>query len=307
MEGLVIRNTGNIYQVRNAEGEDISCQVKGNFRLKGIRSTSPVVVGDRVQVDLNSDGSAYITDIEERKNYIIRRASNLSKHSHILAANIDQALLFYTLHSPVTTTVFIDRFMVTAEAYRVPVCIVFNKTDLYDEEDTSYLNALINLYTTIGYRCVKTSVLKKEGIDVLKDTTKNKITLLAGHSGVGKSSIINELQKEVSVKVGAISDHHHKGKHTTTFSEMIELKTGGFLIDTPGIKGFGTIDMTKSEVSHYFPEIFKISSKCRYNSCLHINEPDCAVIKAVDDHYISESRYRSYINIMEDIKDEKYR
>ncbi|OJV39230.1 MAG: ribosome small subunit-dependent GTPase A [Bacteroidia bacterium 43-41] len=309
MWGLVIRNTGNNYLVRTDEGTDMSCLAKGNFRLKGIRSTSPVVVGDRVKIDTNPDGTAYITDIEDRKNYIVRRASNLSKHSHILAANIDMALLCVTVRLPETTTVFIDRFLVTAEAYSVPVYLVFNKTDIYDNEDLEYVDGLIHLYSTIGYKCIKTSVITGEGMDEVRELVCGKNTLLAGHSGVGKSSMVNMLQRDTTTtrKVGKISDYHSKGMHTTTFSEMIELENGGFVIDTPGIKGFGTIDMTTAEVSHYFPEIFRISSKCKFYNCLHLNEPDCAVIKAVENRYISQSRYQSYLNILEDMNEGKYR
>ncbi|MGI6047410.1 MAG: ribosome small subunit-dependent GTPase A [Petrimonas sp.] len=307
MKGLVIRNTGNNYLVRTGDGTDISCLAKGNFRLKGIRSTSPVVVGDIVRIDINPDGTAYIIEIEDRKNYIVRRASNLSKHSHILAANIDLALLCITVRFPETTTVFIDRFLVTAEAYSVPVYLVFNKTDIYDGEDLEYVDSLIHLYSTIGYKCIRTSVVTGEGISEVRELVRGKITLLAGHSGVGKSSIINMLQKDTTQKVGKISDYHSKGMHTTTFSEMIELENGGFVIDTPGIKGFGTIDMTTAEVSHYFPEIFKISSKCKFYNCLHLNEPDCAVLQALENHYISQSRYQSYLNILEDVNEGKYR
>ncbi len=307
MKGVVIKNTGNTYWVRTENGEEIVCQAKGNFRLKGIRSTSPIVVGDHVIIDQNPDGTAFITEIEDRKNYIVRRASNLSKQAHILAANIDEALLCVTVRFPETSTVFIDRFLATAEAYRIPVCLVFNKIDLYDEDDKEYLDGLIYLYQTIGYPCLKTSAETGEGIEALRERIKNKITLLAGHSGVGKSSLINVLQKDASRKIGKISDYHLKGTHTTTFSEMINIDTGGYIIDTPGIKGFGTIDMIPQEISHYFPEIFRFSKKCRYNNCLHINEPDCAVVKAVENHYISESRYRSYLNILEDVNESKYR
>ena len=305
--GLVIRNTGNNYLVRTDEGTDMSCLAKGNFRLKGIRSTSPVVVGDRVKMNMNPDGTAYITEIEDRKNYIVRRASNLSKHSHILAANIDLALLCITVRYPETTTVFIDRFLVTAEAYSVPVVLVFNKTDICDSDDRKYVDGLVHLYSTIGYTCIKTSVLTGEGMGEVGELVCGKITLLAGHSGVGKSSMVNTLQQDATRKVGKISDYHSKGMHTTTFSEMIELEKGGFVIDTPGIKGFGTIDMTTAEVSHYFPEIFRISSKCRFYNCLHLNEPGCAVIKALENQHVSRSRYQSYLNILEDANEGKYR
>lgn len=308
MKGLVIKNTGNVYIVRTEDGLDIECKAKGNFRLQGIRSTSPVVVGDIVKVDVNPDNVSYITKIYDRKNYIVRRASNLSKLAHILAANIDLALLFVTVKSPETTTVFIDRFLITAEAYSVPVCLVFNKIDLYDEEDMEYVEALINLYQTIGYNCLKTSLIKGVGLQQLKDTIQNKVTLLAGHSGVGKSLFINVVTGDDDKrKVGDISAYHQRGRHTTTFSEMIEIEGGGFIIDTPGIKGFGTVNMNKDEVSHYFPEIFKFSKKCYFNNCMHINEPGCAVIDAIKDHYISDSRYHSYLNILGDIEEGKYR
>ena len=308
MKGLVIKNTGNAYTVRLEDGSDIECRVKGSFRLKGIRSTSPVVVGDNVQVDFNPDDVSYITKTFDRKNYIIRRASNLSKLVHILAANIDQALLFVTVKSPETTTVFIDRFLVSAEAYRVPAYIVFNKIDLYDEDDLEYVDALVHLYQTIGYTCLKSSLTDNIGLDELKDIVKDKVSLLAGHSGVGKSLFINVVTgDDYKREVGDISTYHQMGMHTTTFSEMIEIEGGGFIIDTPGIKGFGTVNMIKEEVSHYFPEIFKFSHKCFYNNCMHINEPRCAVTKAVEEHYISESRYRSYLNILGDIEEGKYR
>ncbi len=308
MKGLVIRNTGNVYTVRTDDGQDIECRAKGNFRLRGIRSTSPVVVGDIVKVDLNPDDTSYITEIFDRKNYIVRRASNLSKLVHILAANIDQALLFVTVKSPVTTLVFIDRFLASAEAYRIPVRIVFNKIDLYDQEDLEYVDALINLYQTIGYSCLKASLTENIGMQELKDIIKNKVSLLAGHSGVGKSLFINVVTgDDYKRKVGDISSYHQMGMHTTTYSEMIEIDGGGFIIDTPGIKGFGTVNMTREEVSHFFPEIFKFSHKCFYNNCMHINEPRCAVTEAVENHYISESRYHSYLNILEDIEEGKYR
>ena len=307
MEGLVIKNTGSWYTVRTDDGRDVESKVKGNFRLKEIRSTNPVSVGDRVDIDINNEGTAFITRIEDRKNYIIRRASNLSKQSHIIAANLDQAMLIVTVNYPITTTVFIDRFLATAEAYSVPVKLVFNKIDRYKGEDKEYLDALINLYTTIGYPCSTLCAKTEEGLDALKAELKDKITLLSGHSGVGKSTIINKLVPGVNLRTGDISEYHNKGMHTTTFSEMIPLPEGGYLIDTPGIKGFGTIEMETAEISHYFPEIFKFSEDCRFNNCSHRHEPGCAVLQALEDHYISESRYKSYLSILEDKEESKYR
>ena len=307
MKGLVIKNTGSWYTVRTDDGRDVESKVKGNFRLKEIRSTNPVSVGDRVDIDINNEGTAFITKIEDRKNYIIRRASNLSKQSHIIAANLDQAMLIVTVNYPVTTTVFIDRFLATAEAYRVPVKLVFNKIDRYKGEDKEYLDALINLYTTIGYPCSTLCVKTEEGLDALRDDLKDKITLLSGHSGVGKSTIINKLVPGVNLRTGDISEYHNKGMHTTTFSEMIPLPEGGYLIDTPGIKGFGTIEMETAEISHYFPEIFKFSEDCRFSNCSHRHEPGCAVLQALEEHYISESRYKSYLSILEDKEESKYR
>lgn len=307
MKGLVIKNTGSWYTVRTDDGRDVESKVKGNFRLKEIRSTNPVSVGDRVDININNEGTAFITEIEDRKNYIIRRASNLSKQSHIIAANLDQAMLIVTVNYPVTTTVFIDRFLATAEAYRVPVKLVFNKIDRYKGEDKEYLDALINLYTTIGYPCSTLCAKTEEGLDALRDDLRDKITLLSGHSGVGKSTIINKLVPGVNLRTGDISEYHNKGMHTTTFSEMIPLPEGGYLIDTPGIKGFGTIEMETAEISHYFPEIFKFSENCKFSNCSHRHEPGCAVLQALEEHYISESRYKSYLSILEDKEESKYR
>lgn len=307
MKGLVIKNTGSWYTVRTDDGRDVESKIKGNFRLKDIRSTNPVSVGDRVDIIINNEGTAFISEIEKRKNYIIRRASNLSKQSHIIAANLDLAVLIVTVNYPVTTTMFIDRFLATAEAYRVPVKIAFNKTDRYNKEDNEYMEALIHLYTNIGYPCFKVSAKSEDGLEILKAELKDKITLLSGHSGVGKSTLINKLLPGSNLRTGDISEYHNKGMHTTTFSEMIPLPEGGYLIDTPGIKGFGTIDMEKGEVSHYFPDIFRFASDCKFSNCTHRHEPDCAVAKAVERHYISESRYRSYLNILEDKEEGKYR
>ena len=307
MKGLVVKNTGSWYTVRTNEGYDVESKIKGSFRLKGIRTTNPVAVGDRVEIEEIREGTAFITAIEDRKNYIIRRASNLSKQAHIIAANVDQAMLIVTVNYPITTTIFIDRFLATAEAYRVPVKLVFNKIDRYDSDDKEYLQGLIQLYTTIGYPCSMLSAEREDGLEALKADLKGKITVLSGHSGVGKSTIINKLIPGISLRTGDISEYHNKGMHTTTFSEMVALPEGGYLIDTPGIKGFGTIDMEEAEISHYFPEIFKISADCRFNNCTHRHEPGCAVLKAVSNHYISESRYRSYLSILDDKEESKYR
>lgn len=307
MRGLVTKNTGSWYTVRTEDGREIGSKIKGNFRLRDIRTTNPVAVGDRVRIDINKEGTAFITEIEDRKNYIIRRASNLSKQSHILAANLDQAMLIVTVNYPITTTIFIDRFLATAEAYRIPVKLVFNKTDRYNREDREYMEALITLYSEIGYPCLKLCARTEEGLDALKADLKDKITLLSGHSGVGKSTIINKLVPGVNLRTGDISEYHNKGMHTTTFSEMISLPEGGYLIDTPGIKGFGTIEMEGVEISHYFPEIFKFSAGCKFNNCSHRHEPGCAVLQAVEEHYVSGSRYKSYLSILEDKQENKYR
>ena len=305
--GLVIKNTGSWYIVKRDDGKEIKCKIKGNFRLKGIRSTNPIAVGDRVEIENNKEGTAFISKIEPRENYIIRKSSNLSKESHILAANIDQALLIITVSNPTTHTIFIDRFLATAEAYRIPVKIVINKTDSYNEDDTEYMNALIHLYDTIGYDCFKVSALTGKGIEEIKSLLKGKITLLSGNSGVGKSTLINTILPGLNLKTGNVSTSHHKGMHTTTFSEMFPLPEGGYIIDTPGVKGFGTIDFEPEEVAHFFPEIFKISHDCRFNNCTHRHEPGCAVLAAVEQHRISESRYASYLSIIDDSTEGKYR
>ena len=307
MTGLVIKNTGSWYLVKTDDGTTVECKVKGNFRLKGIRSTNPVAVGDRVQIVRNAEGTAFIHEIEERKNYIIRRASNLSKQSHILASNLDQCMLLITVNYPETSTTFIDRFLATAEAYRVPVMLVFNKVDRYDADELHYLESLIHLYTTICYPCYRISALKEEGIDTLRSELKGKVTLLSGNSGTGKSTLINALLPQADARTGEISQVHNKGMHTTTFSEMFPLPDGGYLIDTPGIKGFGTFDMEVEEIGHYFPEIFATSAHCKYSNCTHRQEPGCAVRQAVEEHYISTSRYTSYLSMLDDKEEGKYR
>lgn len=307
MKGLVIKNTGSWYVVHTEDG-DINCKVKGNFRIKGIRTTNPVAVGDRVDITVNPDGNAFITAIELRDNYIIRKAINLSKESHIIAANIDQAFLVVTLAHPVTSTTFIDRFLATAEAYRVKTILLINKTDLLtEEEDKEYLEAVTYLYRSIGYEVMHVSGLTGEGIDKLRERISDKISLFSGNSGVGKSTIINDLLPGLGLRTAAISDIHDTGMHTTTFSGMFPVPGGGWIIDTPGIKGFGTIDFERGEIAHFFPDIFEISHDCRYNNCTHTHEPGCAVLKALDEHRIAQSRYNSYLSILDDLNPDKYR
>ena len=309
MDGTVIRNTGSHYVVETDGGVEINCKIKGNFRIEGIRTTNPVAVGDHVTIgEQGPDGVAFITAISPRKNYIIRKASNLSKESHIIAANIDQALLVVTLIDPPTSTTFIDRFLATAEAYAVPAVIAINKIDLLtSDEDTELLEAVSYLYKSIGYKVMNLSAKTGEGLDELKEELRGKVTLFSGNSGVGKSSLINDLLPGLGLKTAEISAAHGTGMHTTTFSEMFHLPDGGSIIDTPGVRGFGTVDFERNEVAHYFPEIFEKSSECRFNNCTHTCEPGCAVCRAVDDSEIAASRYASYLSILEDAAEGKYR
>ena len=336
MKGLVVKNTGSWYTVRTDDGQLLDCKVKGNFRIKGIRSTNPVAVGDRVTLSSPSttvggqEGVCWITDIDDRRNYIIRKSINLSKQSHILAANVDQAFLIVTVARPETSTTFIDRFLASAEAYRVPVVLVFNKTDLLDDDLLRYQQMMVTLYAGLGYECRQVSAEQGDGVEELRPLLDGKITLLSGNSGVGKSTLINCLVPGANLRTAAISDAHNMGMHTTTFSEMISLpKTpsdspclGGekevspkqgrlegssYLIDTPGIKGFGTFDMEREELTSYFREIFRYSKDCRFSNCTHTHEPGCAVLKAVEEHYIAQSRYQSYLSMLDDKDDSKYR
>ncbi|MBR1400420.1 MAG: ribosome small subunit-dependent GTPase A [Prevotella sp.] len=330
MKGLVIKNTGSWYTVLTDEGQTIESKIKGNFRLKGIRSTNPVAVGDRVVIITNQEGTAFITEIEERRNYIIRKSPNLSKQSHIIAANVDQAALIITVNYPETSTTFIDRFLASAEAYRVPVILIFNKTDLLNADERHYQEMMITLYESIGYPCLSVSAATGEGIDSLLPMLEGKITVFSGNSGVGKSTLLNKLVPGINLRTSEISDAHNMGMHTTTFSEMIPLTSHlspltpnsksltshlspltsnntTWLIDTPGIKGFGTFDMEPEEICGYFKEIFRFSKDCRFRNCTHTHEPGCAVRKAIEDHYIAESRYRSYLSMLEDKDESKYR
>lgn len=306
MKGLVVRNTGSSYIVQTDDQRQLECHVKGNFRVRGIRSTNPVAVGDRVDIDIQKDGSVWIVDIEERKNYIVRRATNLSKQSHIIAANIDLAALLLTVNHPITSLTFIDRFLATAQAYSVPVCLIINKIDLYSDEESDYVEHLKQLYESIGYPVYFISALNSDGIKEVEALFAGKIVLLSGNSGVGKSTLLNSLLGENIARTGEISEVHNKGMHTTTFSQMYPY-TDGWIIDTPGIKGFGTLDMKKTEIGHYFPDIFKIAHDCKYSDCLHIDEPDCAVLKALENGQLALSRYESYLSILNDYDESKYR
>lgn len=313
MHGIVIKNTGYWYTVKTDDGKVIDCKVKGNFRLKGIRSTNPVAVGDRVKIVPNQEGTAFITEIDDRRNYIIRRSQNLSKQSHILAANVDQAFLVVTVNYPETSLTFIDRFLASAEAYSVPVVLVFNKTDLLNADEKHMQEMIMHLYDTVGYKCVAISAETGEGVNSLFSLLTGKITLLSGNSGVGKSTLINRIIPGIELRTADISDAHNTGMHTTTFSEMLEIPSLSdenaitYIIDTPGIKGFGTFDMEPEELTSYFKEIFHFSKDCRFNNCTHTHEPGCAVLKAIEEHYIAPSRYQSYLSMLEDKEDGKYR
>lgn len=308
MEGVVIKSTGTWLQVsENETRKVIDCRIKGKIRIKeGMLTTNPLAVGDRVKFEFESDGNGIISDVLPRKNYIIRKSVNLSRQAHIIASNIDQALLFFTIKQPDIPLGFIDRFLITAEAYHIPVIILFNKSDIYNEEELETVKALMYQYEKIGYKCVLHSTVN-DSPDVIISLLKDKVTLLTGHSGVGKSSLVNSVQPDLDLRTNEISSHHDKGQHTTTFAEMFELNFGGSIIDSPGIKGFGLIDMDKSELCHYFPEMRGLSDQCKFHNCKHINEPGCAIKKAVEEGKIWESRYYNYLSVYEDDEGENYR
>lgn len=302
-----MKNTGSWYTVKTDDGQLVDCKIKGNFRIKDIRTTNPIAVGDRVEFSVGTDEAAMISDIRERKNYIIRRSSNLSKQAQILAANLDLVALVATVNYPETSTVFIDRFLATAEAYRVAACLIINKTDLYNTDELAYAQSLKHLYETIGYPVYIVSALEGTTLHPLQSALSDKTTLISGNSGVGKSTLIGRLIPDLNIRVGEISAYHNKGMHTTTFSEMFDLPGGGRIIDTPGIKGFGTIDMGAHEVGHFFKEIFEFSGQCRFSNCTHTHEPGCAVLDALEKQFISQSRYKSYLSVMQDADEGKYR
>ncbi len=305
--GIVVRSTGSWYAVKTAEGVLFRCKLKGKFKIKGIRTTNPLAVGDRVDVEPSGEpGLGMIVHIYDRKNYIIRKATKLSKASHIIASNLDQAVLIATLAHPRTSTGFIDRFLVTAEAYHIPAVVVFNKSDLYAEGLKSQLDEYLKVYSAAGYRCVVTSAKTGFGLERLKETLKDKTSLLSGHSGVGKSALINAIDPALNLKEGEISKAHLKGKHTTTFAEMFPLVFGGNIIDTPGIKEFGLVGFEKAELGQRFPEIRKYMENCRFSDCLHVNEPDCAVRQAVEEGTLPAFRYKNYLNMLGDIEDRSY-
>jgi len=308
-KGVVLKSTGKWYIVELEDESIVNCRIRGKMRLDEIKATNPISVGDVVLLNdtIDEEGNRLIEDFEPRKNYIVRKSTNLSKKKQILAANIDRAYLLVTIHSPVTHIAFIDRFLVSAESFRIPTTLLFNKIDSYSKEELEYVDALIDMYGRIGYPGVKISAVNKENIDFLKDEIKGKQVMISGHSGVGKSTLVNALDASMTIKTNAISDAHNQGKHTTTFAEMHKLASGGYIIDTPGIRAFGIVDLDKSVLSHYFPEMRALMSECKFNNCLHMNEPKCAVKDAVENFSIDESRYQTYIQLMEEDENDIHR
>lgn len=307
LTGIVIKSTGSWYSIRDQKGEVHEARIKGKFRVQGIKNTNPVAVGDTVDFEVKGNENTVITKVHKRKNYIIRKSVNLSKKTHIIASNIDIAFLIITLKQPQTSTGFIDRFLITAEAYSIPVVLLFNKMDILSKEEHIKNRELINLYQSIGYECQEISALNKTNIEWVQKQMKNQISMLSGHSGSGKSTLINTLAPKLNLKTKKISHSHNKGQHTTTFAEMFEWPFGGYIIDTPGIKGLGLVDMNKEEIGDYFPEILKIKNKCKFNNCLHIEEPQCSIKLAVKDGKIARSRFASYISFIEEDAEENYR
>jgi len=298
LTGMVIKSTGSWYQVL-VENDIYQCKIKGNFRTKGFVATNPIAVGDKVDfVIKKEENTGLINRIHDRKNYIIRKSINLSRKAHIIATNVDLALLMITISKPETHTIFIDRFLVSSEAYNIPVLMVFNKTDIYSQEDKVKMNDWISLYESIGYQCITISALQKENLDALKNILKDKNTVISGNSGVGKSTLINAIEPKLLIKTSEISDYHQKGKHTTTFSEVFPLSFGGFIIDTPGIKGYGLVDLQEENLSTYFPEMLKWQTSCKYYNCTHTHEPGCRVVEEVRNGKIAESRYKSYLSML---------
>ncbi len=309
MKGIIYKSTGSWYFVKSQEGDFYQCRIKGKFRLKGIKSTNPIAVGDSVQFNIETTGDeprGIITSIDERKNYIVRKSVNLSKQTHIIASNIDLAFLMITINNPLTLTTFIDRFLVTAQAYSIKVILVFNKIDTYAKEELSEVSYLKEIYTSIGYDCLEISASKKINLEMIKDLMKGKTCVFSGHSGVGKTTLLNALEPGLNLKTKELSNQHQQGQHTTTFAEMFDLSFSAKIIDTPGIKGFGVVDIDKEELGDYFKEFFALKSNCKFHNCIHVNEPQCAVKDALEKEQISWSRYKSYLQIMEG-EEEHYR
>lgn len=308
-KGIVLKSTGKWYTVELEDGSIVSCRIRGKLRLSGLSTTNPIAVGDVVLVDENTDeeGKRNITDFEERTNYIVRKSTNLSKQMQILAANIDRAYLLVTTKSPVTHLAFIDRFLVSAESFRIPVTILFNKIDTYTDKEIEYIDQLCGMYEEIGYPCHKISAEKKENIDFLRNEIKGHQVMISGHSGVGKSTLVNALDPSLDLRTGEISQAHLQGQHTTTFAEMHKLSSGGYIIDTPGIRAFGVIDLDKEVISHYFPEMRNLIGECKFHNCQHLNEPKCAVKQAVENGEIAESRYNTYLQLIQEDSDDVYR